>query len=172
VSTAETKRVRVGRVSGLFGVKGWMKIYSYTEPRENVVQFEEWILELDGAEHRVDVEAGQAAGKHIIAKLHGVDDRDDAQRWVGAEISVEREALPPCEPGEYYWVDLEGLAVRNLRGEALGEVDHMLATGANDVLVLRGGGGRLIPFVPSVVRQVDIDSGTIVVDWDESFWEP
>jgi 16S rRNA processing protein RimM len=172
VSAGEIKRVRVGRVSGLFGVKGWMKIYSYTEPRENVVAFEEWILELDGAEHRVEVEAGQPAGKHVIAKLRGVDDRDEAQRWIGAEISVEREALPPCEPGEYYWVDLEGLSVRNLRGETLGEVDHLLATGANDVLVLRGGGDRLIPFVPSVVQQVDIDGGYIVVDWDTSFWDP
>src|SRR5690606_5910473 len=84
------------------------------------------------------------AGDHENAKLKGVDDRDEARQWIGAELSVERAALPPCEPGEYYWVDLEGLTVRNLRGEALGEVDHMMQTGANDVLVLTGGADRLI----------------------------
>ena len=166
------KRVRIGRVSGLFGVKGWVKIHSYTEPRENVVGFEEWILEHDGAERRVEVEAGRPAGKHVIAKLRGIDDRDEARRFLGAEIWVERSALPPCEPGEYYWVDLEGLTVRNLRGEILGEVDHMMATGANDVMVLTGGRDRLIPWVPDVVREVDIERGVIVVDWEESFWEP
>jgi len=167
-----SKRVRVGRICGLFGVKGWVKILSYTEPRENVVGFAEWIVEHEGTERRVEVEAGRKAGKHVIAKLKGVDDRDDARRWIGAELSVERAALPPCEPGEYYWVDLEGLTVRNVRGETLGEVDHMMQTGANDVLVLTGGEDRLIPWVPSVVREVDVDGGYIVVDWEKSFWEP
>ncbi len=166
-----SRRVRVGRISGLFGVKGWVKIHSYTEPRENVVGFKEWIVEHEGSERRVEVEAGRTAGKHVIAKLKGVDDRDEARQWIGAELSVERAALPPCEPGEYYWVDLEGLTVRNLRGETLGEVDHMMQTGANDVLVLTGGADRLIPWIPSVVREVDIDGGYIVVDWEESFWE-
>ena len=166
-----SKRVRVGRISGLFGVKGWVKIHSYTEPRENVVGFKEWIVEHEGSEQRVEVEAGRTAGKHVIAKLKGVDDRDDARRWIGAELSVEREALPPCEPGEYYWADLEGLTVRNLRGETLGEVDYLMRTGANDVLVLTGGADRLIPWISSVVRDVDIDGGFIVVDWEESFWE-
>ncbi|HEX6993521.1 MAG TPA: ribosome maturation factor RimM [Gammaproteobacteria bacterium] len=162
----------MGRISGLFGVKGWVKIHSYTEPRENVVGFAEWIVEHEGVERRVEVEAGRTAGKHVIAKLKGVDDRDDARRWIGAELAVERAALPPCGPGEYYWVDLEGLTVRNVRGETLGEVDHMMQTGANDVLVLTGGADRLIPWVPSVVREVDVGGGYIVVDWEESFWEP
>ena len=103
--------------------------------------------------------------------MRGVDDRDEARQWIGAEISVERDALPPCAPGEYYWVDLEGLTVRNVRDETLGEVEHMMATGANDVLVLRGK-DRLIPFIPQVVREVNIDGGYIVVDWEASFWEP
>lgn len=161
----------LGRVTGLFGVKGWMKVYSYTEPRENVVGFDEWILEHAGALRRFEVEAGKRSGKHVIAKLRGVDDRDEARRWLGAEISVEREAMPELAPGEYYWVDLEGLAVRNTRGELLGEVDHLMATGANDVLVLSGGPDRLIPFAPGTVREVDIAGGVIVVDWESSFWE-
>jgi 16S rRNA processing protein RimM len=165
------KRVTLGRIGGLFGVKGWVKILSYTEPRENVLDYREWILEHGGAELRVEVEAGQRSGKHVVAKLRGIDDREEARRWIGTEISVERDALPPCEPGEHYWVDLEGLAVRNLRGEPLGEVDHMMATGANDVIVLRGGGDRLIPFVPQVVLEVDVEGGVIVVDWERNWWE-
>ena len=121
MSADGSKRVPLGRIVGLFGVKGWVKIHSYTEPRENIVEFDEWIVEHDGGVHRLEVEAGQRAGKHVVAKLRGIDDRDVARRWLGAEISVERAALPPCEPGEYYWVDLEGLAVRNVRGDALGQ---------------------------------------------------
>lgn len=171
MSAGGSKRVPLGRITGLFGVKGWVKIHSYTEPRENVIGFDEWIVEHEGAVQRLEVEAGQRTGKNVIAKLRGIDDRDEARRWLGAEISVEREALPPCEPGEYYWVDLEGLAVRNVRSEMLGHVDYVMATGANDVLVLTGGPDRLIPFVPQVIESVDIEGGVIVVDWERSWWE-
>lgn len=171
MSADDTRKVPLGRIGGLFGVKGWVKILSYTEPRENVVRFGEWTLEHEGGLHRVEVEAGHRAGKHVVAKLRGIDDREEARRWLGAEILVERGALPPCEPGEHYWVDLEGLAVRNLRGERLGEVEYMMATGANDVIVLGGDGDRLIPFVPQVVREVDVEGGFIVVDWESSWWE-
>src|SRR5690606_439016 len=101
-----------------------------------------------------------------IVKLDGVDDRDAAREWVGAEIAVERRQLPPCGPGEFYWSDLEGLEVRTLEGEVLGTVDHLLATGGNDVLVLAGEKERLIPFVwETVIRSVDLDEGVIVADW-------
>jgi 16S rRNA processing protein RimM len=166
------KRVTLGRITGLFGVKGWVKVHSYTEPRENIVEFAAWVLEHDGEAHHVDLEAGHSQGKTVVAKLRGVDDRERAREWIGAEISVERQALPPCEPGEYYWVDLEGLAVRDTRGQLLGEVDHLMATGANDVIVLRGDGSRLIPFVADeVVQRVDLEEGVIVVDWEPGFWE-
>ena len=108
----------------------------------------------------------------VVAKLKGIDDRGGAEGLIGAEIWVDREALPPCDPDEYYWVDLEGLEVRNRRGEVLGEVDYVMATGGNDVLVLTGGGDRLIPFARPVLQEVDLDAATIVVDWETSYWEP
>ena len=161
----------LGRLSGLFGVRGWVKVHSYTEPRENIIDYSGWILVHGGKEHRVDVEAGHLAGKSVVAKLRGIDDRDEASGWIGADVCVERAALPPCKPGEYYWVDLEGLEVRNMRGETLGEVDHLMSTGAHDVIVLRGG-DRLIPFVTgTVVQRVDFEAGVIVVDWESSFWD-
>jgi 16S rRNA processing protein RimM len=164
--------VTLGRITGLFGVKGWVKVHSYTDPRENIVEFATWILELDGETHNVELEAGHNQGKTVIAKLRGVDDREQAREWIGAHIAVDRQALPPCGPGEYYWADLEGLAVRNTRGELLGEVDHLLATGANDVIVLRGDVTRMIPFVKDeVVQRVDLAEGVIVVDWEPGFWD-
>lgn len=172
MSAEGAKRIALGRITGHYGVRGWVKIHSYTDPRENIVDFPSWILEHGGEQHRVEVEAGRSQGKNIVAKLRGIDDRDAAQEWMGAEIAVDRNELPPCAPGEYYWVDLEGLAVHNTRGEVLGEVDHLMATGANDVIVLRGNEQRLIPFVAeTVVKRVDFESGVIVVDWESGFWE-
>jgi 16S rRNA processing protein RimM len=164
-------RVTLGRISGLYGVRGWLKVYSYTEPREHILDFGAWLLALNGETTRIEVEAGRSSGKHVIAKLHGIDDRDAACAWIGAEVRVERSALPDCEPGEYYWVDLEGLEVRNKAGERLGHVDHVMATGANDVLVLRGPAARMIPFAATIVQRVDVAAGVIVVDWERSFWE-
>lgn len=169
--TSNGKRVELGHVSGVHGVKGWVKVYSYTEPRDNIVRFETWQLEHQGRSWSVTVEGGETRGKNVIAKLAGVDDRDAARELIGAGITVARHALPPCAPGEYYWADLEGLAVRTTGGEWLGVVDHLLETGAHDVLVLEGDGSRLIPFVRDrVVRDVDLDAGVIVVDWHASFW--
>ncbi|SRR5690606_7536487 len=165
--SGQHKRVTLGRVSGVFGVKGWIKVHSYTEPRENILGFDRWTLEQNGRVSEVEVEDGRAHGKGLVAKLAGCDDRDRALELIGAEISVERAALPRLGPDEYYWTDLEGLEVRTPSGESLGRVDHLLATGANDVLVVRGERELLIPFVlERVIRDVDLASGVIVADWD------
>lgn len=164
--------VRLGRISGVHGVKGWVKIHSFTEPRENVVGFRHWTLDTGAGLVEVEVEAGRLHGRTVIAKLAGTDDRDAALERVGAGIGVPRAALPELDAGEYYWRDLEGLAVVTTAGERLGRVDHLLETGAHDVLVLDGAPGRLIPFVPGpVVRDVDLEAGHIVVDWSSEYWE-
>jgi 16S rRNA processing protein RimM len=169
VSAKTGKLVTVGRVSGVHGVKGWLKIRSFTEPPANITSFEEWLLRRGGAIERLEVEATSVAAGRVAAKLRGIDDRDAARTWIGAEIAVERSRLPPPGPDEYYWTDLEGLEVRTVEGERLGAVDHLIATGANDVLVLDEG-GRLIPFVlGSVVRSVDVGAGVIVVDWSAEY---
>jgi 16S rRNA processing protein RimM len=160
----------LGRVSGLLGVKGWIKVHSYTDPRENVVQFESWILRRDAVERRVELEAGRRQGQVVVAKLKGVDDRDAARALIGAEIAVERAELAPCAPGEYYWTDLEGLAVSTLQDEPLGHVEYLFETGEHDVMVVAGDRERLIPFVRErIVRRVDLEQRIIVVDWDPSF---
>ena len=119
----------LGRISGVYGVRGWIKVHSYTEPRDNVVGFGRWTLRSRGEERAVEVEDGRAQGASVVAKLRGVDNRDAARELIGADIAVERSALPACEPGEYYWADLEGLEVVTPAGDRLGTVDHLVATG-------------------------------------------
>jgi 16S rRNA processing protein RimM len=166
VSAQQTKWVTLGRVSGVFGVKGWLKVQSYTAPPDNIAKFGAWTLRRNGGDRRFDVEVGQAHAGGVIVKLRGLDDRDVAREWVGAEVVVEREQLPATAADEFYWSDLEGLEVRTTAGEVLGTVDHLLATGANDVLVLGGSAERLIPFVVGqVVKKVDLAARLIVVDW-------
>jgi 16S rRNA processing protein RimM len=105
-----------------------------------------------------------------VARISGVDDRDAAAVWVGADILVARSQLPAAKPGEYYWADLEGLDAVTPDGTALGRVSHLFETGANDVLVLRGERERLVPYLPgSVVREVDLAARRIVLDWDPDF---
>jgi 16S rRNA processing protein RimM len=166
VSATPKKWVTLGRVSGVFGVKGWLKVQSYTEPRANIARFGLWTLRLNGGERLFEVADGQGHGGNVVAKLRGIDDPEHARELIGAEIVVERERLPKAGADEFYWTDLEGLEVRTTAGISLGRVDHLLATGANDVLVVRGAAERLIPFVVgAVVKQVDLAAGLIVVDW-------
>jgi len=168
--SAKEKWVILGRVSGVFGVKGWLKVQSYTEPRDNIVGFGAWTLRMNGVDHAFDVEEGHSHAGSVVAKLHGLDDRDRARDWVGADIVVPREQLPKIAAGELYWTDLEGLEVRTTTGTVLGTVDHLLATGGNDVLVLDSSPRLLIPFVAGdVVKEVDLKAGLIVVDWSPDY---
>ena len=166
----QANRLVVGKVNGLFGVKGWIKLLSWTEPRERILSFPKWQLQLGGEWREWKVAEGRRHGKTIIVRLEGIGDRDQAVKLLGAEIAVSRDQLPPLKPGEYYWADLIGLEVQLLDGRSLGKVDSMMATGANDVLVVKGDRERLIPFVlDQVVREVNLESGLIQVDWDPDF---
>lgn len=161
--------VCVGRISGVFGVKGWVRIYSYTEPRENILDYQPWFREPALSEALV-LESGQTHGKGILAKLRGVDDRDAAAGLIDQSLWIARTQLPELEPGAYYWSDLVGLQVETSDGLPLGQVDHLFATGANDVLVVRGDRERLIPFVlDHTVLEVNFQQGRLVVDWDPTF---
>jgi 16S rRNA processing protein RimM len=160
----------VGRLAGVLGIAGWLRVRSYTEPPENIVTFETWTLMRDVQRTRVRLEDGRRHGKGVAAKLEGIDDVETARRWVGADIEVERSALPACEPGEYYWVDLIGMRVETLDRKHLGVVDRLLSTGPHDVLVVTGDRERLIPVAHGrTLHKVDLAAGVIVVDWDPSY---
>jgi 16S rRNA processing protein RimM len=161
----------VGRITGLYGVRGWVKVFSHTQPRENILTYATWYLNRQGAWVASELETGRMQGKGVVAKLRGCDDRDAAAALMGIDVAIRREQLPDAASGEYYWADLTGLEVVNLDGVGLGIVDHLLETGANDVLVvLRDGEERLIPFVQGqFVKSVDLAEGVITVDWDPEF---
>lgn len=167
---SEGRRILLGRVAGAFGVRGELRLVSWTEPRDAIFKYQPWILRAGSAEREVSGVRGRDTGKHLVATMPGVADRDQAEALVGAELWVPRERLPPPKPGEYYWVDLEGLAVVTLEGVRLGTVSHLFNTGANDVMVVTGERERLLPFVmDQYVTSVDFDAGVITVDWDPEF---
>lgn len=161
----------VGRISGLYGVRGWVKVFSHTQPRENILTYATWYLKRQGAWVATTLEEGRTQGKGIVARLKGCDDRDAAAALMETVIAIRREQLAAAEPGEYYWADLKGLHVSNLDGVELGVVDHLLETGANDVLVVKQGKTeRLIPFVQGqFVTNIDLKAGEMTVDWDPDF---
>ena len=166
-----TRRILLGRIHGAFGVRGELKVESFTDPLAQILRYQPWILrDAQGREREVADARGRGTAKGVVARLPEVEDRDAAEALRGTEIYVPRSALPPAKPGEYYWVDLEGLRVVNLEGADFGTVSHLFSTGANDVLVVQGERERMIPFVePGFVRNVDFDAGVVTVDWDADF---
>jgi len=161
--------VLFGRISGLFGLQGWVKVFSHTRPREAIIGYSPWLVKIGGDWREVEVEDGRAQAKGVVAKLTGYDDCDQAGGLIGAEIALKLSQLPPLKQGEYYWAQLVGLEVINLAGEKFGKVSHLFDTGANDVMVVRNGKERWLPATGKVIREVDFESGLIRVDWDADF---
>lgn len=160
--------VVLGRITGAHGIHGWVKVFSSTEPREAIFEYQPWLLGED--RKPVRIRQGRKQGSRLVAQLEGVDDRDASERLAGTVIAVPRDGFPELPEGEFYWADLVGLAVRLEDGRELGTIDYMLATGANDVMVVKGEKERLIPFVPGrYVKSVDLDGKRVVVDWDPDF---
>ena len=165
------RMIQVGKVHGAFGVRGDVKLESFTEPRSAIFRYQPWVLrDARGVERECEGAKGRETPKGVVATLPGIDDRDAAEAARGLDVFVPREALPPPKPGEYYWVDLEGLRVRNVEGADFGVVSHLFSTGANDVLVAHGDRERMIPFVlPDYIVAIDFDAGLVTVDWDPEF---
>ncbi|MGF1527928.1 MAG: ribosome maturation factor RimM [Candidatus Competibacterales bacterium] len=170
-----TRWLVLGYIAGVFGVRGWVKLFSYTDPRDQIVTYTPLYLRRQRQPWQlVELLEGRAHGKGVVAKFARCDDRDAAARLIGCQLGIPREQLPPPEPGEYYWADLEGLAVVTREGAALGVVSHLLATGAHDILVVKGAtehaAEHLIPFVQGhYIDEVDLTQGVIRVDWDPEF---
>jgi 16S rRNA processing protein RimM len=165
--------IPVGKISGAFGVKGWVKVYSFTEPRANILQYSPLFLSRQGEWVEIKLSGGHVQGKGLVMGIANVTERDQVQPLIGAELAIRKDQLEPAADDEFYWADLIGLRVENLEGEALGQVDHLLETGANDVLVVKADDqdqDRLIPFVlDEVVKQVDLEQQLIQVDWGKDY---
>jgi len=162
--------VVVGRFGAPYGIKGWIKFVSFTDPVENILEYRPWRVQRDARWLDVAVDEIKTHGKGFVVHVRGIDDRDAAEHLTGREIAIPEEALPKAAADEYYWKDLIGLGVVNRDGVDLGTVDHLFEAGPNDVLVVaRDGGEVMIPFVGVYVRSVDIGAKRIEVDWDASY---
>lgn len=162
-----TRRIVVGRVGAPVGLAGAVRVWSFTVPPEALLDYGSFTVRLAGQERTLEPVGGATRGRSLVLNFSGVADRDAAARLTGVELAVARGRFAPLPAGEYYWADLEGLAVVDLDGQRLGSVASLMETGANDVLVVRDGSReRLIPYLrDQVIRAVDLAGGTITVDW-------
>lgn len=177
----------LGEITGHHGVKGWVKVKSYTRPIEQIFDYPEWYLSENNADRirsnwvstarlgPLRLKSSQAGGKTLLACFGDVESRSEAEEFIGKVIQIPEEALPELENGEYYWSQLIGLQVENTEGIRLGQVDYLLETGANDVLVVTNAVAdgeiveRLLPWIEEVVIAVDLEQGKLLVDWDAAF---
>lgn len=159
--------VVIGTINGLYGVKGWVKVFSYTDPKENILNYTPWSI--NG--QLIDLEDGKPQGKGIIVKLKNIDDRDQAMALLQTDICISREQLPVLSKDEFYWSDLIGLQVINEEGIDLGSISELFETGANDVIVVKNQEvERLIPFVwEEVVEHIDLEKRQMRVRWNADF---
>lgn len=156
----------MGRIAGIYGVSGWVRIMSYTRPRENIFYYKTWYVRQDGQWVVMTLKTGRQHGKGLIASLQDIDDRESARALINAEIAIERGQLPALPEGEYYWCDLIGLSVTNQAGIPLGKVDEIYETGANDVLAIAGEKRILFPLIQGThVLDIDLKQGMIRIDW-------
>jgi len=159
----------MGRIAAPYAVKGWVKLQTFTEYLDSLLDYPVWKLGRNGQWRDVKVLEAKVHGDSLVALLDGVPDRNKAETLRGLDVGVVRSELPDPDEDEYYWDELLGLEVFNLAGESLGMVDGLLETGAHDVLKVGSGGRLLIPFVEAIVREVDLDAGRIVVDWEKDY---
>ncbi len=177
-----SEKVILGRITGVYGVKGWLKVFSYTDPMESIVDYSPWYIRPENRSRspwkKVKLRAGKRHAKTVIAQLEHCNDRDEAQAYIGSEIAIEPAQLEQLRgKNQFYWHELTGLRVINQQGFELGIVKSLMETGANDVLVVASEEGAekegeecLIPWVlQQTIISVDLAQGTIEVDWDPDF---
>jgi len=171
------KEVILGKVGAVYGIKGWLKIHSFCDDPEAILDYFPWSLKLGNKIQTVEITDWRKHNNGLVVKVAGIDDRDIAQAMVGADIFVNEEALPELPSGEFYWRDLMGMKVVTTKGYDLGTVSDIMETGANDVLVVKanhndsfGQKERLIPYIfEQVIIEISEENKQICVDWDPGF---
>lgn len=159
--------VELGRVTGSYGVLGWLRVRPSGPEADALTARQVWWLRGSSGKDWVsyEVEDSKAHSGNLLAKLRGVGNREMALALKGRDVALHRDELPEPESGSYYWSDLVGLEVVNTAGERLGEVKSMFSNGAQDVMEVDAERTRLIPWVDAVVRRVDIAARRIEVEW-------
>ncbi|UXZ54529.1 ribosome maturation factor RimM [Halomonas sp. 7T] len=175
-SHTDGAHVVLGKLTSPHGIKGWLKVYSYTSPMDSILQYPEWWVRQGDALTKMTIVQGRRQGKGLVVQLKGIDDRTAAEALAQTDILMPKESLPTLSDDEYYWHELEGLTVFTQSGERLGQVSYLFETGANDVMVVRGDNDaidkreRLLPFLPDdVIVEISPENGRMVVNWDPEF---
>jgi 16S rRNA processing protein RimM len=171
------KQITLGKIGAVYGIKGWLKIHSFTGDLDAILDYFPWSLKLGNKTQSVEVTDWRKHNKGLIVKVAGIDDRDEAQALVGSEILVNESTLPELLEGDFYWRDLIGMTVVTNKGYDLGVVSDLMETGANDVLVVKANLNdgfskkeRLIPYLfEQVIESVSLENKQICVDWDPGF---
>ena len=157
----------VGRFGAPFGVKGEIKVISFCDPEASILEYDPWYVCIEDEWQEVDLASKRSSTNGVVVGITGIDDRDEIKALTNKEIAVGRGQLADTEDDEYYWSDLEGLAVKTNEGEYLGVVNRVMATGANDVIVVEGEKKHLIPFIlDHFISKVDLNSRELIVNWD------
>jgi 16S rRNA processing protein RimM len=170
VDTVDSDWIVIGRFGRPHGIKGSISVLSFTEPRENILQYPCWYIKRQDQWHPLKRQHDDITQKHILTQVLGYEEREDVAALTNLEIGVPRSELPRLDVGEYYWHELIGMRVIHCKGDILGDVTEMMATGSNDVLIVQGEQRYLIPYLPNeTVLSVDIKKREITIDWDLDF---
>lgn len=158
----------IGKIGTPYGVRGWLKVITYTEFGSNILSYKPWYLTPNHNEPvEVMLEDSRLQGDTILVKLKNLDTPEEAGRYSGQDIFIKRDQLPTLKKNEFYWSDLVGLSVINKEGQDLGKVIYLMATGSNDVLVVKGEKEHGVPYIwGSIILDVDLDKKQILVDWE------
>ena len=165
----EEKKLLVGKINGFFGVQGWVKIFSYTKPRKNILEYQPWYF-VDNETYKViEITSGREQSKTIVAQVKGINNRDEALQLIGKDLYINKDQLPELDNDAHYWHELTGFRVINKNEVDLGIVDYLVDTGSNHVLVTKGDTEHWIPYIVPFLVSVDKHKKVISVDWDENF---
>ena len=165
----DEKKLLVGKINGFFGVQGWVKIFSYTKPRKNILEYQPWYF-LDNETYKViEITSGREQSKTIVAQVKGINNRDEAVQLIGKDLYINKDQLPELDNDAHYWHELTGFRVNNKNEVDLGIVDYLVDTGSNHVLVTKGETEHWIPYIEPFLVSVDKHKKVISVDWDENF---
>lgn len=176
MSSERSDLMVIGRLTAVYGVRGWVKVHAFGDDAEQIFSYQPWsVQERDGSWRQLQVDQWRRHGSGLVAHIVGVDDRDIARQLCQRDILAPLAELPQLPRGEYYWRDLIGLRVVTVSGVDLGVVGSLLETGANDVLVVAADGQscddreRLLPYSDNVVVEVDLSAGQLRAEWDPQF---
>ena len=164
----DDKKIYLGKITGVHGIKGWLKIQSFSSPPENILNYPSWIINNKGEEDFYSIEQGRKQNNKIVVKLEKIDDRNTAESLINSKIQILRSDLPKLSNENYYWSDLVGLSVLNSEEKVIGKIESLIETGANDVMVIITLKDEriLIPFVMhEIIKEVNVELNYIKIDW-------